>query len=325
MKKVAIVCGGYDDERFLSFLSADNAEQHLAKKFKTYRIVLAETDFSFSYETPNGSYPVDRTNFTFSDENGIRIRPDVALMLIHGEPGSSGALLAYFELLKIPFTCNKSLTASLLFNKRFTNLIANSLGVPVPKSLWMQRGDAVPTLEMLETLGFPAIVKPVNGGFSLGVSRIFNYGELQHALEVAFKEDHQVLIESFISGREIAIGVMRTQDGIRTLPCCEVRSKSGFLSYEDKTTPNRVTKTIPALLAASEQIALETIAKKLYQQFECKGVIRVDFILSENGNPVLLEINSVPGMAALSIIPDAVNVLGWTMERFFTQLIEMAV
>jgi D-alanine-D-alanine ligase len=97
------------------------------------------------------------------------------------------------------------------------------------------------------------------------------------------------------------------------------------LSYEDKTTPNRVTKTIPALLAASEQIALETIAKKLYQQFECKGVIRVDFILSENGNPVLLEINSVPGMAALSIIPDAVNVLGWTMERFFTQLIEMAV
>jgi D-alanine-D-alanine ligase len=324
MKKVAIVCGGYDEERVLSFYSADHAEQALANGFKTYRMVLSNDAFSFHYETPNGSYPVDRSDFTFSDADGNRIRPDVILMLIHGEPGSSGALLGYFELLKIPFSCNKSLTASLLFNKRFTNLMAGALGVKVPKSLWIQQGDAIPTVEMLETIGYPAIVKPVNGGLSLGVSRILHYGELQPALALAFKEDHQVLIESFITGREIAVGVLRTSEGIQTLPCCEVRSVSGFLSHQDKSSPNRITKTIPALLSVSERQAVETIATKMYQQLECKGIIRVDFIVTENGVPVLLEINSVPGMAASSIIPETIKVLGWTMEYFFTQLIEMA-
>jgi D-alanine-D-alanine ligase len=322
MKKVAILCGGFDGERSLSLLSANIAEQNLVNKFKTYRIVLADDTFAFVHQTATGNFPVNRTDFTFPDQHGNIIRPDVILMLIHGEPGSSGTLLAYFELLKIPFTCCNALTAGLFFNKRLTNLLAGALGISVPKSLWMEQGDPLPTVEQMESIGFPAIVKPVNGGFSLGVNRIMNHAELPAAVAAAFKEDHQILIESFITGREIAVGVMRTEDGIVTLPCCEVSSKNGFLTHEDKITAS-FKKTF-ARLSITEQTSLETITKKIYHYFNCRGVVRVDFIWANDGNLFLLEVNSVPGMAPLSIVPDAVAVLGWTMEYFFTQLIERA-
>jgi D-alanine-D-alanine ligase len=175
----------------------------------------------------------------------------------------------------------------------------------------------------MQVIGFPAIVKPVNGGFSLGVSCVTNFAELPAAIEMALKEDTQFLVESFITGREIAIGVMRTANGIIALPACEVRSKNGFISHQDKISAS-FEKIVPAALTIDEQQKLNDIAKKIYQLFECKGVIRVDFILKNDGRAFLLEINTVPGMASLSIIPAAVKTLGWTLEYFFTQLIENA-
>jgi D-alanine-D-alanine ligase len=175
-------------------------------------------------------------------------------------------------------------------------------------------------------LRFPVFVKPNNGGSSIGMSKVSSASEeLGAAIEKAFREDNQVLVEEFITGREFTIGVFRSKGEIVTLPFTEVKSKKDFFDFEAKYTPGLNEETTPAQVDELIAVKVRETAKKIYQVFNCSGVIRIDFIYNEEkGEPFMLEINTVPGQSEASIVPQQLRVLGWTLKEFYSALIEDA-
>jgi D-alanine-D-alanine ligase and related ATP-grasp enzymes len=224
----------------------------------------------------------------------------------------------------LPYTSCDAATSALTFNKRYTVAVAAFGGVHVARSVHLFKDRPVSPEAILQQVTLPVFVKPNNGGSSIGMSKVSNAADLPVALEKAFKEDSQVLVEEFISGREFTVGVFKTKDEIIVLPLTEVRSKKEFFDYEAKyegmseeITPAQVDE------AVAERIRAE--ARKVYEVFNCRGVVRIDFIYHEATQaPYMLEINTVPGQSEASIVPQQVKAMGWTLKEFYTALIEEA-
>lgn len=323
MKKlnIALVAGGYSGERVISLGSAAVAEKHIDKNL--YNVYKIEVDFDkWSYTDANGQvFLVNRDNFTLNIANDI-IQFDAALIIIHGTPGEDGKLQGYFDMLKIPYTSCDAITSALTFNKRWTVATAAFSGIKVANSLHLFKENPLSATEVLESLKLPVFVKPNNGGSSIGMSRVDKAEDLESAIEKAFKEDNQVLIEEFIKGREFTVGCFRTQGELLVLPICEVRSKKAFFDYEAKYE-GASEELIPAPIDENMADILRGTVKKVYQIFNCKGIVRVDFIWNEADNqPYMLEINTVPGQSESSIVPQMVRAYGWTMQEFYTRQIQ---
>ena len=241
---------------------------------------------------------------------------------LHGTPGEDGKLQGYFDCLKIPYTSCDAATSALTFNKRYTVAVAAFAGMHVARSLHLFKNIPVTVDAILKELQLPLFVKPNNGGSSLGISKVKVAGELQQALDKAFNEDDQVLVEEFISGREFTIGVFKSKGKIIALPITEIISKNEFFDFEAKyegaseeVTPANVEESI------AEKVRAE--ARRAYSVFNCNGIVRIDFIYNEtDGNPYMLEINTVPGQSAASLVPQQVVAMGWTLKEFYTALIE---
>jgi len=223
----------------------------------------------------------------------------------------------------LPYTTCNAATSALTFNKRYTVAVASFAGINVAKSLHIFRNDVINEEDIFKQLKFPVFVKPNNGGSSIGMSKVNQPSEeMGVALQKAFKEDDQVLIEEFIAGRELTIGVFKTKGEIITLPITEVISKKDFFDFEAKykgfseeITPAKVDESIAEKVRAA--------ARKIYSVLNCSGVVRIDFIYNEEkGEPFMLEVNTVPGQSAASIVPQQVKANGWTLQQFYTALIE---
>jgi len=246
------------------------------------------------------------------------------LIGIHGTPGEDGKLQGYFDLTGLPYTSCDSATSALTFNKRYTVAVAAFAGIDVAKSVHIFKHSPVTPAQILSQLSLPVFVKPNNGGSSIGMSKVNAAADLAGALEKAFKEDDQVLVEEFIAGREFTIGVFKSTKGIITLPITEVKSKKDFFDYEAKyqglseeITPAQVDEVI------AEKV--RSTAKKIYELFNCRGVVRIDFIYNEARQAAyMLEINTVPGQSEASIVPQQVRAMGWTLKEFYSALIEDA-
>ncbi|HYJ65438.1 MAG TPA: ATP-grasp domain-containing protein, partial [Parafilimonas sp.] len=245
------------------------------------------------------------------------------LMCIHGTPGEDGKLQGYFDCIGIPYTTCSAAASALTFNKRYTVAVAAFAGINVSKSLHIFRNDVINEEDIFNKLKFPVFVKPNNGGSSIGMSKVNQPSEeMGVALQKAFKEDDQVLIEEFIPGRELTIGVFKTKGEIITLPITEVISKKDFFDFEAKykgfseeITPAKVDESIAEKVRAA--------ARKIYSVLNCSGVVRIDFIYNEDkAEPFMLEVNTVPGQSAASIVPQQVKANGWTLQEFYTALIE---
>jgi D-alanine-D-alanine ligase len=244
---------------------------------------------------------------------------------MHGTPGEDGKLQGYFDMLQLPYTSCNAATSAITFNKRYTVAVAALSGISTARSVLLMKNQKINTDDIIQQLKFPVFVKPNNGGSSIGMSKVTHPAqELAHAIDKAFKEDDQVLVEEMIEGREFTVGVFKTKGEIVILPITEVISKKDFFDYEAKYQ-GASEEITPAQIESSWKEKIENAAKQIYQVFNCNGIVRIDFIYDATENkPYMLEINTVPGQSEASIIPQQVRAMGWTLEEFYTSLLDEA-
>ncbi len=319
---IAFVTGGFSGEAEISYKSAITIEKNIDKeRWNLYKIDIT-TDGWFYKLSSGDKIEVDKNDFSITI-NEEKITFDAVLIGIHGTPGEDGKLQGYFDTLHIPYTSCDAATSALTFNKSFTVAVAAFNGIDVSRSVLLFKNSFKSPDELLKSLRFPVFIKPNNGGSSIGMSKVNSPSEeLGKAIEKAFNEDDQVLVEEFISGRELTIGVFKSKGEIIPLPITEIISKKDFFDYEAKylgaseeVTPAKVDELI------AEKI--REAAVKIYQVFNCKGIVRIDFIYNEEeGKSYMLEINTVPGQSEASIVPQQVHAMGWSLQDFYTALIE---
>jgi D-alanine-D-alanine ligase len=320
--KIAFVTGGLSGEAEISYKTAITIQKNIDKeKWDLYTIDINPEGWFYT-SAKGEKIPVDKNDFSITIEQE-KITFSAVLIGIHGTPGEDGKLQGYFDLLHLPYTSCDATTSAVTFNKRYTVAIAEASGISVSRSvLLFKQSDHSPD-KLIKGLTFPVFVKPNNGGSSIGMSKVNSFSEeLSVAIEKAFKEDEQVLVEEFIKGREFTIGVFKHNKEIIPLPITEVISKNEFFDFEAKykgasneITPANVSETL------AQQIREQAL--KAYRVFNCKGVVRIDFIYNEADNkPYMLEINTVPGQSEASIVPQQVQAMGWSLTQFYTALIE---
>jgi D-alanine-D-alanine ligase len=320
-KKVALVTGGLSGEAQISYKSAVTVNGNLDRsKFEVYQIDINPSGWWY---TPENEAPqkVNRDDFSITDSDS-KINFDVVLLCIHGTPGEDGKLQGYFDMLGLPYTSCDAATSALTFNKRYTVAVAAFGGISVANSMHLFKHTPVSPENILSKLQLPVFVKPNNGGSSIGMSKVTTADALAPALEKAFKEDTQVLVEEFISGREFTIGVFKTNGALQVLPITEIETSNEFFDFEAKYQGKSV-ETTPALIAETMQSQLEAAAKRVYEVLNCRGVVRIDFIYNEQkGLPYMLEVNTVPGQSAASVIPQQVKAMGVSLQDFYTSIVE---
>jgi len=322
-KKIALVTGGLSGEAVISYKSAITVGNNIdTDKFDWYKIDINESGWWF--EAVGGQRStIDRKDFSI-EVGGEKITFDAVLLCIHGTPGEDGKLQGYFDMLGLPYTSCDAATSALTFNKRYTVAVAAFGGINVAKSLHIFKHTLIAPEAVLQQLSLPVFVKPNNGGSSIGMSKVNEASELQAALDKAFKEDNQILVEEFIKGREFTIGVFKTKGQVITLPMTEVITKKEFFDFEAKYQ-GLSEEITPAVLDDVYANKIRQAAKRAYEVLNCRGVVRIDFILNEaTGEPYMLEVNTVPGQSDASIIPQQVKAMGWTLKDFYTAVIEEA-
>ncbi|MFN5375341.1 MAG: D-alanine--D-alanine ligase [Chitinophagaceae bacterium] len=320
---IAFVTGGYSSEAVISYKSAITIEKNLdATKFDVYRIDI--TPDAWFHPTATGEkIPVKRDDFTI-EINGNKIRFDAVFIGIHGTPGEDGKLQGYFDLLNLPYTSCDATSSAITFNKRYTTAVAGASGFHVAKSIHLFQSNYRKEDIGSWDLKFPVFVKPNNGGSSIGMSRVNVREELEAGIEKAFKEDDQVLIEEFIAGREFTIGVFKSKGAVITLPFTEIITENEFFDFEAKYQ-GKSKEVTPAECSQDTADKVRKAAAGIYSVFNCRGVVRMDFIFNDVDKiPYLLEINTVPGQSAASIVPQQVAAMGVSLTDFYSMLIEEA-
>lgn len=320
--KIAFVTGGYSGEAEISYQSAKTIEKNIdPDKFDSYKIDITTAGW-FHQLSDGKQIEIDKNDFSLLIDDE-KIHFDVALIGIHGTPGEDGKLQGYFDMLGIPYTSCNCAVSALTFNKRYTVAVASFAGINVANSILLFKNRYENPDELVKNLRFPVFVKPNNGGSSIGMSKVNSPSEeLGAAIEKAFKEDEQVLVEEFIKGREFTIGVFKSKGRIIPLPITEIITQKDFFDYEAKYL-GASQEITPAAIddSVSQQIRDEAI--KIYQIFNCNGVVRIDFIYKEEeSKPYMLEINTVPGQTEASLVPQQVKAMGWSLMDFYTALLQ---
>lgn len=326
MKKiVALVTGGFTGESVISFKSAEVIDKNLDReKFEVYKIII--TINSWYYVSENGiKYEVNKNNFSFEIDGHI-VYFDAAFIGLHGSPGEDGKLQGYFDMLEIPYTTCNALTSAITMNKGYTKAIVTGIqNLYTARSVQLFLNSTETPAEILSTLKLPLFIKPNNGGSSIGMSKVKTEEELPAALERAFKEDNQVLVEEFVKGREYTIGIYKGYEGIKVLPSTEVVTSKEFFDFEAKYTAGITEEITPGRMSDEERSRVDKIAVDVYRKLGCRSVVRIDFILEESsGKFFFIEINTVPGQTENSFIPQQVRATGQTMKEFYSELLEVA-
>jgi D-alanine-D-alanine ligase len=319
---VALLAGGFTGEYEVSINSAKNIAANLdADKYKVY-IILINRD-SWIHEAGNENIVVDKNDFTIA-LNGEKITFDFAFITVHGTPGEDGKLQGYLDLIGIPYNTCDATTSAITMNKAYTKAIVHGIhGLNTAKSIQMHQKDRHDTATIASSLKFPLFIKPNNGGSSVGMSKVYNVGGLQEAIDKAFQEDSQILIEEFIKGREFSIGIARLNGKITVLPATEILTTKDFFDYEAKYTTGVTNEVTPADLPAEKNQEIAEIVTQVYLRLNCRGMVRVDFILLEDTQEFyFIEINTTPGQSANSLIPQQVRAAGMSVQDFYGQIIE---
>ncbi|HLF47037.1 MAG TPA: D-alanine--D-alanine ligase [Chitinophagaceae bacterium] len=320
-KNIALVTGGFSGEAVISYQSAITIDNHLDRdKFNVYKIDINPK--GWFYELKDGrKLEVDKNDFSLQLGDD-KINFDAVFIGIHGTPGEDGKLQGYFDTLKIPYTSCDAATSAITFNKRYTVAVAAMSGIQVAKSVHLFKEKPVSSTQILDQLNLPVFVKPNNGGSSIGMSKVSKEEELEPAIANAFQEDEQVLIEEMINGREFTVGAFQSGGKVIVLPVTEIKSQKDFFDYEAKYK-GASSEITPAEIDEPSAEKIRQAVKKIYDIFNCRGVVRIDFIMNEKNNePCMLEINTIPGQSEASIIPQQVKVMGWSLKEFYTKLVE---
>jgi len=319
-KNIAVVMGGYSSEIEISLQSGNVVASNLdSEKYNVYKVHILIEKWVVAFD--NEEISIDKSDFTFT-RNNKKIHFDCVFNAIHGNPGENGSLVAYLELLGIKHTTAPFYQLALTFNKRDTLSVLKDYNIDCAKSMYLNKGDEVDTDGIVNKLGLPCFVKPNNAGSSYGISKVYKKENLLKAIDKAYKEDNEILIESFLDGIEIQVGAIQYQGKIKVLPTTEIVSENDFFDYEAKYLGESEEIT-PARISKSDDDNLKQIALKIYKILNMRGMVRSDFILV-NSKPYFIEINTVPGMTAESIIPKQARAAGFTLKEFFGNAIESA-
>ena len=322
-KKIALATGGYSGESVISYKSATTIFNHLDKdRFDVFLIDINPNGWTYT-DNEGNKIPVNKNNFTVNVKNKD-VHFDLVFIGMHGTPGEDGKLQGYLDMLGLKYTSCNAATSAITFNKRYTVAVAAMAGIGVASGVHLFKHIAYDKAIILKRLKLPYFVKPNNGGSSIGMSKVTQEEDLDHAIEKAFKEDDQVLIEEMITGREFTVGVFKTKDKIEVLPITEVITHKDFFDYEAKYE-GKSTEITPAKIDDSWKSNLEETARKAYSIFNCRGVVRIDFIYNEKENkPYMLEINTIPGQSEASVVPQQVRAKGWNLTEFYSKLVDDA-
>ena len=322
-KNIALVTGGFSGEAVISYKSAVTFDTHLDRELFTVYIIDITTT-GWWYKLADGrKVEVNKNDFSLQLDNQ-KITFDLVFMGMHGTPGEDGKLQGYFDTLKLPYTGCDAATSAITFNKRYAVAVAGMAGIAVAKSVILIKNNFESPDEIIANLKFPVFIKPNNGGSSIGMSKVDTPSdELGYAIEKAFNEDDQVLVEEMIKGREFTVGVFKSQGKIIVLPLTEVRADAdkSFFDFEAKYQ-GKSTEVTPAVVDETIAGKIRETAKKVYSVFNCRGVVRIDFIYNEEeGKLYMLEVNTIPGQSEASIVPQQVKAMGWELKEFYTKLI----
>jgi D-alanine-D-alanine ligase len=321
-QNIAIIAGGDSGEYEVSIRSAEVVKKHLDESlFNIYLIHMRGGHWC--YDDEHGiRHAVSREDFSLALSAG-KINFDAVFIAIHGTPGEDGKIQGYFDLFRLPYTSCGQDTSALTFNKFFCNNYVRSFGMNVAPSILLHRGEEVDKARIISTLKLPVFVKPNKGGSSVGASKVKMESELLPAIEVAFREDNQVMIEEFMPGREISCGVVKVGGALRTLPLTEIISKNEFFDYEAKYQ-GKSEEVTPAEVSEKIALKIKDTSLFLYKMLNCKGIVRFDYILK--GEEVnFLEVNTVPGFSEASIIPQQAMKAGISLRDLFTEAVLNAI
>ncbi len=296
---VAVVMGGYSDESVISLRSGQLILNNLDEnKYQTFEIHILKEEW---YCLLAGvKYPINKADFTFTKDNQT-IKFDVAVNTVHGTPGEDGHLQAYWELIDLPYSGCNYYQSSLTFNKRDTLSVLSKFNIPKANSIYITKGDVIDGNKIVAELGLPFFVKPNQSGSSLGISRVNSLEDLPKALDFAFAEDNDILIESYLKGTEVSVGVLNFKGKTTVLGITEIVSQNAFFDYEAKYL-GKSSEITPARISTELEILVIETAKKVYESLGMRGFSRTDFIIM-NGIPHFIEINTNPGLSIQSIFP----------------------
>ena len=321
MKNIAIIMGGYSSEFEISLKSGNVVYQYLDKtKYNGFRIHILKEKWVY-VDDNNNEYPIDKNDFSVTVD-GNKIKFDAVFNAIHGTPGEDGLMQAYFNLIHLPQSSCDYYQAALTFNKRDMLSVLKPYGIKCATSYYLNKGETINTSEIVRKVGLPCFVKPNKSGSSFGISKVKTEAELPIAIEVAYKEDSEIIIESFLDGTEVSVGVINYKGKITVLPITEIVSENDFFDYEAKYL-GKSQEITPARIPAEIAEKVNAVAKRAYEILNMKGFSRSEFILVD-GEPYMLEMNTIPGLTTESLIPQQARVAGISLEDLFTNAIELA-
>lgn len=334
MKTIAVICGGDSSEREVSVLSTLNTLKHIDRK-NNYPVIVfldgtdwfvlsADGQTSASVLKHEGAGVVDKNDFSFADpQTKERKRFDAALIMIHGTPGENGLLQGYLEMLKVPFTSCSSFVSAITFDKHSCKRFLDFAGVKMAADILISKNRPYSIREIIRRVGLPLFVKPTVGGSSFGVTKVKTESELQGAIDKAFSECGTILAESAVSGREMTCGVFMFHGKITALPVTEIVTEREFFDYEAKYL-GESQEICPARITPALSAKIQNLTEQIYSYMGCRGVVRMDYIVTEKNDIYFLETNTVPGMTEMSLVPNMLRVAGIDITDFITSLIEEA-
>ncbi|ASW74744.1 D-alanine--D-alanine ligase [Chryseobacterium piperi] len=300
-KSVAVVMGGYSDEYVVSLKSGQLIYDSLDRDlYDVYKVVVLKEKWYF-LDQNNKEYPINRGDFSVTLENNEQLKFDVCFNIIHGTPGENGILQAYWDAIGQTYTGCSFYQSALTFNKKDTLAVLAKYGIPSAKSVYLKKGDPINADEIVDVLGLPLFVKPNQSGSSLGISKVKDKSELLPATEIAFKEDQEILIESFLDGMEVSVGVIDFKGETIVLGITEIVPQNEFFDYEAKYE-GASEEITPARIDEATTKRVEEISKRAYDSLGMSGFSRSEYILMD-GIPYMLEMNTNPGFSPASILP----------------------
>ena len=319
--KIALLAGGNSSEREIAL----NSAQQIASALDSAKYDVKVIDLHYrnmTYTDANGKkWEVDKSDFSLTVE-GVRTEFEYALIIIHGTPGEDGKLQGYLDMMGIPYSSCSQISSAITFDKISTKRAVASTSVNLAREVLLGRGQSYDSQAIVDTLGLPLFVKPNASGSSFGVTKVTAVEGIAAAVDEAFKESDEVLIEECIVGREMGCGVVVTAEREIVLPITEIVSKRDFFDYEAKYTAGLSDEITPAPISEDIKSKLNRMTLEAYRACRCSGIVRIDFIVTEAGEPYLIEINSIPGMSSGSIVPKQVREAGMTLGELYDIVIE---
>lgn len=316
-QRVAVFAGGYSQEAAVSLKSAAMVMNNINRElFDPLLIRISKQGWEAEFK--GLTFAVDRSNCTVQLPERLFI-PDVAFIMVHGTPGEDGHLQGYFDMIGLPYTTGGVLNMALTFDKGLTTQTLRAMHLPTTTGVLLRAGEEHNLADVLAQVGLPCFVKPNRGGSSIGMSKVNTAEALPAALTKAFQEDSQVLVERFVAGTEVTCGVIPWEGDIRALPATEIVSENEFFDFEAKYL-GKSQEITPARITDEVMQAVQTLALRIYRAFECRGMIRVDMLI-EGDNPLVIEINTVPGFTEASIIPQQAAVVGISKSELITAVL----